>query len=310
MQIGILEPDNFSERAMAALRDLGPVHGFAGGDMAAFLRDKEALFVRLARRIDEPLLRMAPRLKFLCSPTTGHTHIDEDALRRRGVALLSLKGERAFLETVRASPEHAFGLILALLRRYAQAFRGLESPDWDRDRYRGVELYENSVGIVGLGRMGSAVAGYCRAFGAEVAFVDPSAVPAPPEYRRFTDLTELLRASRIVVICASHEAGRPPILGAPEIAFLQGKYLVNAARGELVDEPALLAAIGRDSLAGVATDVIANETGPNRLGEWLRVAAGRNVIVTPHIAGATVESMGKTEEFVAGKLAADARQGA
>src|SRR5204863_158441 len=82
---------------------------WTGGDLASFLAPLDALFVRLAHRIDRRLLDLAPRLRWVCSPTTGHLHIDEGALASRGVKVLSLRGERTFLETIRATPEHTFG---------------------------------------------------------------------------------------------------------------------------------------------------------------------------------------------------------
>jgi D-3-phosphoglycerate dehydrogenase len=123
------------------------------------------------------------------------------------------------------------------------------------------------------------------------------------------NVMELIDASRIVVVCASFRVGQLPVLGPAEIERLTGRYLINTARGELVDEPALLAAIRDNRLAGVATDVVADEYGPNRLPEWRTLAAGRNVILTPHIGGATRDAMARTECFIADKLVAEvARQ--
>jgi D-3-phosphoglycerate dehydrogenase len=152
VQIGILEADGFSPEALARLQRLGPVRAYDDGDLSTFLAPLEALFVRLAHRIDGAFLAMSPNLRWLCSPTTGHNHIDAAALADRGVRLFSLRGERSFLETIRATPEHTLGLILALLRRYRRAFDDVAAGRWDRDACRGDELYGNRVGIIGLGR--------------------------------------------------------------------------------------------------------------------------------------------------------------
>lgn len=304
MQIGILEPDSFSPEALASLRSLGEVRTFEGGELEAFLAPLEALFVRLAHRIDGAFIEMAPRLRWLCSPTTGHNHIDEAVLAARGVRLISLRGERTFLETIRATPEHTFGLILALLRRYRRAFDDVAAGRWDRDACRGDELYGNRVGIVGLGRVGSRLAAYFNAFGAHVTWCDPADVPSMPEWQRSPDIHRLIETSRIVVLCASYRAGQPPIIGEDEVDALDGRYFINTARGELVDEAALLAAVRSNRLAGVAADVIADENGNNRLSEWRALLPGRNLIVTPHIAGATFDSMARTELFIAEKLLA------
>jgi D-3-phosphoglycerate dehydrogenase len=303
VQIGLLEPDQFSPGARATLVRLGEVREWTGGDLTSFLAPLDALFVRLAHRIDRRMLDLAPRLRWVCSPTTGHLHIDEAALASRGVKVLSLRGERTFLETIRATPEHTFGLILALLRRYRAAIADTHEGRWNRDAFRGEELFGNRVGIIGMGRVGWHVASYCTAFGAHVRWYDPAVSLAASNWTRTDDILTLIDTSRIVVLSASFEAGQPPILGRPQIERLTGRYLVNTARGELVDESALFDALRNDRLAGVATDVIADENGHNCLAAWCAVAEGRNVILTPHIGGATMEAMARTEQFVAEKLA-------
>lgn len=310
MQIGILEPDSFSPEALARLRRLGSVRIYDGGDLAAFLAPLEAVFVRLAHRIDGAFLAMSPKLRWLCSPTTGHNHIDVAALAARCIQLLSLRGERSFLETIRATPEHTLGLILALLRRYRRAFDDVAAGRWDRDACRGEELFGNKVGIVGLGRVGYRLASYLSAFGANVCWCDPADVPSMPEWQRFPDIHDLIEASRVVVLCASYHTGERPIIGKNEIAAMAGRYFINTARGELVDEEALLAAVRSNRMPGVAIDVVADENGDNRLGEWRALLPGRNLIVTPHIAGATFDSMARTECFIADKLIVAAKEGA
>lgn len=302
MQIGILEADGFSSDAFESLRCQGEVRIYDGGDLPAFLETLDVLFVRLAHRIDGAFLAMAPRLRWLCSPTTGHNHLDEQALADRGVRLLSLRGERRFLETIRATPEHTFGLILALLRRYGRAFADVADGHWDRDACRGEELCGTCVGIIGLGRVGYRVAAYCGAFGANVAWCDPEDVLSEAAWRRLPDVMSLIEESRIVVLCASHRAGQPPILGEREIAALAGRYFINTARGELVDESALLDALRDHRLAGAAVDVIVDENGDNCLNEWRVLLPERNLIVTPHIGGATFDSMARTERFMVDKL--------
>jgi D-3-phosphoglycerate dehydrogenase len=309
MQIGILEPAGFSAEAHARLTSLGTVVTFSSSDLAGFLKPLDALFIRLAYRVDANFLSMTPRLRWLCSPTTGHNHIEETALAARGIRLLSLRGERAYLDTIRATPEHTFGLVLALLRRYAGAFSATLAGQWDRDACIGEELYGNTIGIVGLGRVGFRVASYFSAFGAQVVWCDPADVPSLLEWRRLPDPKSVIGASRIVVLCASYSRGQAPVLGVEEIAALDGRYFVNTARGELVNESALFAAVRDDRLAGVALDVVANENGNNRLSDWRQLTGERNLILTPHIGGATVESMGRTEYFIAEKLSKEAEGG-
>lgn len=304
MQVGLLEPDRFDPSAIARLQAMGhTVVAFDGRDLRQFLKPVEVLFVRLAHQIDAAFLAQAPALRYLCSPTTGHVHLDEPGLAARGIRIVSLRGEQAFLETIRATPEHTFGLILALLRRYRGAFSHVDAGGWDRDLFRGEELYGQKVGIIGLGRVGFRVASYCEAFGAQISYVDTKEVKASKDWQRLTGVRQLVEANRVIVLCASYANGAAPVLGRAEIAAMRGRYLVNTARGELVDEQALLEAVEGDALEGVATDVLSHETGAHLLSRWNAAAAGRNVIVTPHIGGATFTAMARTENFIVGKLA-------
>lgn len=303
MRIGILEPKGFSQEALIRLGMFGDVQSYDGNDLAAFLEPVEALFVRLAYHIDDTFLDLSPRLRWLCSPTTGHNHINEGALLERGIQLLSLRGEREFLETVRATPEHTFGLCIALLRRYRSAIDSVSCGEWDRNTCIGEELFGSQVGIIGLGRVGYRLATYFTAFGAHVNWYDPADVPFLSEWNRAQDVLDLIKKSRIIVLCANYHPGQKPIIGIDEINSMKGCFFVNTARGELVDEGSLLAALSLDLFAGVAIDVITNETSENRLSAWRGLLAGRNLILTPHIAGATSTSMRRTENFVVEKLA-------
>ncbi len=304
MQIGILEPDGFSDVARARLSGLGSVSDYAGADLGRFLADKDALFVRLRHRIGAALLEGAPQLAYLCSPTTGHTHIDLGELTRRGITLISLQGETAFLDGIRATPEHAIGLMLALLRNYRAAFLSESNDHWDRDRCRGEELAGMPVGFIGFGRVGRRVASYLRAFDAVVGCYDPGVSEIPADVRRHASVASLIAASRVVVLAASYEPDAAPIVDADAVSALAGKYFINVARGELVDEVALLAALERKQLAGCAVDVICDETGASKHARWIAATHACNVIVTPHIAGATFTSMRATEEFIADRLIA------
>jgi D-3-phosphoglycerate dehydrogenase len=303
VRIGILEPDGFSVVARARLEKLGDVIVFEGGGLSAFLQDKQVLFVRLRTRIDGDFLALARKLRVLCSPTTGLTHIDLEALAARRVQLLSLKGEAKFLERIRATPEHAVGLLIALLRNYRIAFQCGAEEHWDRDRCRGEELFGMQVGIAGFGRVGRRIAHYLCGFEAEVGWFDPYVSEDYSGTTRYNSLTELISSSRAVVLAASYELGSRPLIDAELVAALAGKYFVNVARGELVDDAALRVAVKSGQLAGCAVDVISDEYNVDARRRWREVAQAGNTIVTPHIAGATYNSMRATEEFLVQKLA-------
>jgi D-3-phosphoglycerate dehydrogenase len=301
-RIGILEPDGFSTKAREQLHSVAQVSDYNGGDLASFLADKQALFVRLKYMIDGTFLDHARALRHLCSPTTGLTHLDQAELSRRDIGCMTLAGETEFLEGIRATPEHTIGLMLALLRNYRTAFLDGKNDHWDRDRCRGVELARTSVGLIGFGRVGRRVASYLQAFEANVGWYDPNVQNPSTMARRFATIEELIAASQVVVLAASWRPGSPPVLDRTMIGALGEKYFINIARGELVDDEALIGAIESGRLAGCAVDVIANELDDASRRRWLAATRFTNVIVTPHIGGATFTSMRATEEFLARKL--------
>ena len=163
MKIGILESKNFSAEATARLNRLGEVFHYTKGSVSNFIRDKEVLFVRLKYMLDEKFLGYAKALEYLCSPTTGLNHIVLRYIAKKKIDLISLNGERQFLNQIKATPEHGLGLILSLLRNYKDAYLGKQNDQWDRDRFVGEELFENKVGIIGFGRVGSILSKYVTA---------------------------------------------------------------------------------------------------------------------------------------------------
>lgn len=303
LRIGILEPEGFSPAAREELAAIGEVEAFDRGEARAFVADKQALFVRLGHRIDDHLLGDANDLRYLCSPTTALDHIDEPALQARGIKLLSLRGERAFLETIRATPEHALGLIVAVLRRYGRAFQHAANAEQDRNSLRGREVNGLQVGIIGYGRVGQQVARYLREMGASVLFYDIDEAVAGVEDERTRSIEELIDRAELVLLAATHNEANMGLISSALLDRLAGKYFVNIARGELVDEDRLVELVEQRHFAGVALDVITGELDAvNNLARLVELSAEHNLVVTPHIAGATQESMHRTEEFLAAAL--------
>ncbi len=303
MKIGVLEPENFSALAAKELLAIGSVHFFEGGNTKTFISDKEILFVRLNYFLNAAFLNEAKHLKYICSPTTGINHLDMEYLQERNVKVLLLKGESEFLKTIRATPEHTFGLALALLRNYKSAFLSTSNPQWDRDKYKGVELYENKCGIIGMGRVGEILSNYLNAFGAKVFYYDIDEKVENAQAEKIQSLNDLIDECEILFLCANYNAESPIVLGKEELLRMKHKFFINTARGELLDEEALLQLIEQDHFKGIAIDVIQDESKElNRLQELLNLVKGRNLIITPHIAGATYTSMHRTEEFLVAKL--------
>lgn len=306
-KIVIAESSGFSRAALARLAQAGEVVA-ADVDRPGLLRevrDAEVLWVRLRHRIDEEVLAAAPALAIIASPTTGLDHIDLAAADRRGVRVISLRGETKFLEDVRATAELTIGLLLAVLRHIPAAVEDVHAGRWNRDAFKGRELRGKVVGIIGYGRLGRLVARYLLAFGARVIATDPH--PRADNDVEIVSLDALLDAADVVSVHAPLDDSTRGLLGAREIARMRpGSVLVNTARGDLVDSAALLGALRSGHLAGAALDVVAGESAGG-VGHLDLVAFARDheqLVITPHIGGCTEESMAMTEDFLAERVCA------
>ncbi len=299
VKVGICEPKDFSEHAINVLSNNCSVSLFEGTDLQNFISDKDAIFVRLKYNITDALLENCNRLKYICSPTTGLNHIN---ITNERIKVVSLKGEYNFLESIRATPEHIFGLSLALLRNYAHAFLNNANTIWNRELYKGYELYQNRVGIIGLGRVGKILLNYYQAFSAKVGYYDVV------NYKninatKYNSLEELINASSIIILAANYVPANDQMIGKKELNLMKGKYFINAARGELVDEANLAEKISEHWFKGVAIDVLANETMETKyLYRFIQLTQTENLIITPHIGGANYTSMARTEEFIVNKF--------
>lgn len=301
------EPENYSTQAADMLRAVGELRlelqDRAG--LLAAVSDIDALIVRLAFQIDEEVLSAAPRLRAVVSATTGLDHIDMAAADRHGVKVLSLRGEYDFLRSIPATAELTWGLLLSLTRNIPAAFGSVLAGRWQRDAFKGHDLAGRRLGILGLGRIGQMVARYGLAFGMKVLAYDILPSHRMLDVAQMESMDDLLRQSDIFSIHVPLNASTTRMVGKKELDLLpEGALLINTSRGDILDENALFEALESGRLAGAALDVLSNERsealGSSPLLQYAQNHA--NLILTPHIGGATYESMAATEIFMAKKL--------
>lgn len=306
MRIGILEKAYFPEESVAALQTYGVVEFLDGRDLSRFVYDKNILIVRLGHRIDSHFLEMAPQLRVIASATTGTSHFDLEAIEAAGVTPIALQDVTYKMSDVRATPEMTLCLALALLRRLPIAMTTVLHGEWNRPEQAGRELFGLKIGIIGMGRVGQRISTYFEAFGAHIRWFDPHISSPGLRQGRTENVRDLLLVSELVIVCASYRPGQPAVLTSAEIELLTGKYLVNTARGELIDEEALLSAIAQDLLAGVALDVLLFDPVPTNIERWIALASDpkNNVILTPHVSGFTEESLYKAESLLVDQIIA------
>jgi D-3-phosphoglycerate dehydrogenase / 2-oxoglutarate reductase len=307
-RILVAERSSFSERGLQAFARLGQVDALdlTQDDLRALIGNYEVLVLRLGLQVDQSVIADGESLRAIATATTGLDHIDLSAAGQHKVAVLSLRGERAFLDQVYATAEHTFALLLSLVRQIPSAFKAAKDYEWRRDLFRGTELNGKSLGIIGCGRLGRMVARYGAAFGMRVLVFDPYQTDIPDGVERCESLHQLLENSDIVSLHVPLNAETRNLISTVEFAAMRpGTILVNTARGAVVDEQALLNVLESGRLGGAALDVLAQEhtLKARRDHPLIEYAwAHENLIITPHIAGATQESVEKADIFLAGKL--------
>ena len=304
----VVESDGFSSEAESLLRRHGTLvlADMGREELLSAAREADVLWVRLRHRIDAEVIASAHRLKVIVTPTTGLNHIDLDEANRRGIRVLSLQGETEFLNDIRATAEHTVGLMLSLLRRVPSALEHVRNGGWNRDLFKGQELFGKTVGIIGYGRLGRIIARYLKAFDTNLLAADPNVdVGSFEPHIRPALLAQLLREAQLVTLHVDLDDRTRGFFGQEQFAMMrEGAWFINTSRGELVDESALLDALRSGWLAGAALDVLCGEYSDG-IEHHPLVAYARNhdnLIITPHIGGCTAESMEKTELFLAEKF--------
>lgn len=303
------EPLRYSAEARSILECWATVveEELSRADLLNGVSDYDVLIVRLAHQVDREVIDAGRRLKAIVTATTGLDHIDVNYARSRGIEVLSLRGESEFLRTVSATAEHTWALLLALLRRIGPAYASVRRGQWDRDLFWGHELDGRRLGLVGLGRVGQKVARYGLTFGMEAAAYDPHATGWLNGVSRCPTLRDLMGRSDVLSLHVPLTEETEGMIGVQELSLLpRSAVVVNTSRGQVLDEEALVRALHGGDLAGAALDVVWEERAPGRRRESpLLTYAGvhDNVLITPHIGGATYESVAKTEVFMAQKLA-------
>ena len=301
-----VEPENYSRKAYTLLQQLGTIdeHALSREQLLAQLPQYDVLIVRLGHQIDREVLDAGKNLKAVVSATTGLDHIDTVYAAERNIAVLCLRGEIDFLRTIPATAEHTWGLLLALIRHIPAAFDSVKQGEWDRDSFRGRDLHGKKLGILGYGRIGTLIARYALVFGMQVMAYDPTPLEQNPHVTYCTSMADLLTQSEILTIHVPLNDSTIGLVGATQFQQLPpNALLINTSRGAIVDENAMLAGLQSGHLAGVATDVLMGEREWKNNTPLLQYAKqNSNLIITPHIGGATTDSMAATELFMARKL--------
>ena len=291
----VLIAEELSPATVAALGpdfDVRNIDGTNRELLLAELAEASAILVRSATQVDAEAIAHAPKLKVIARAGVGLDNVDIKAATNAGVMVVN-----APTSNVISAAELAIGHIFALARNIPDANASLKSGLWQRSKFTGVELYEKTIGIVGLGRIGTLVAQRLAGFGAALIGYDPYVTANRAEQIgvELVGLEDLMKRSDFITIHIPKTPETTGLIGSKEFALAKENLrIVNASRGGIIDEEALYKALKTKQIAGAGLDVFVNE--PPKDSPLLEL---ENIIVTPHLGASTDEAQEKAGISVA-----------
>jgi len=266
----------------------------------------DAYLASASVRIDKEFLDKATRLRLIGSPSTGTDHMDLDEIRTHGVECYDIAKEFDLINGFTATSEMAFGLLISLIRGIIPAAQDASQGVWSREQYTGFQLHQKTMGILGLGRLGKITARIAQGFGMRVISHDIADVSAPGV--EMVDFETLLRDADVLSIHIHLKPETDGLIDAGCFEKMKSKALIlNTSRGRIIKEDDLLQALKTKQIAGAGLDVIdgewlsEDELFKHPLVEYAR--ENNNLIIVPHIGGATLESIYGARVFMARRIA-------
>jgi D-3-phosphoglycerate dehydrogenase len=300
MSYRILVSDGLSQAGLDLLSAVGEVTNadqLTAAELLAALPAFHALVVRSRTKVTAKVIEAGTRLKVIGRAGVGVDNIDVAAAVARGITVVN----SPFAASVSVA-EHTLGLMLALAHHIAAADASLKQGRWDKRVFMGSELKGKTLGLLGIGHIGTEVAARARAFGMKVTAYDPYLTPEQIQQRQAAPASfdDVLASSDYLSLHLPLTAATRGLLGAPQFAAMKkGARLICTARGAVIDEEALRAALEAGQLAGAALDVFASEPPPPD-----SIAVHPKVIATPHIGAQTHECQALAGQVIAEEVRA------
>ncbi len=264
-------------------------------EITAQLPEYDAMIVRSRTKVTAQMLDKAERLKVIGRAGTGVDNIDIASASSRGILVMNTPGANAM-----AAAEHTMALMLALARHVPQATQSIREGKWEKKRFMGTELHEQTLGIVGLGRIGSIVADRAIGMGMEVIAHDPFMTPEATAIlgAHWVELDELFARSDFITLHTPETKETTHLINRETIGKMrQGARLINCARGGLIDETALFEGLKSGHIAGAALDVFSTEPPTDN-----PLVTLDNVITTPHLGASSIQAQANVARKIASQL--------
>ena len=283
----VLVSDKLAEEGIEILRTVAEVDvntGLSEDELCGIIGDYDALVVRSGTQVTAKVLEAAKKLQIVGRAGVGVDNVDVPVATERGVIVVNSPGGNTI-----AAAEHTVAMLLALSRNIPQAYESMRAKLWDRNKFVGNEVYKKTLGILGLGKIGQEVAKRCQSFGMKVIANDPfiSTEAAGAAGVELVELDECLKRSDYLSLHLPKNKDTVGMIGAAEFGKMkQGVRIINVARGGIIEDYALIAALKSGKCAGAAIDVFEKEP-PDFSNELFGLP---NVVTTPHLGASTEEA--------------------
>lgn len=269
--------------------------GFSPEQLAERIGDYDALIVRSQTKVTKTIIEAANRLRVIARAGVGVDNIDIEAATEKGIIVINAPAGNTI-----AATEHTMAMMLALARNIPQAYSSLAGGQWDRKRFKGVELYQKTLGIVGMGRIGTEVARRAKGFQMNILSYDPFLTEERAKKIGVikSDLDDIAAEADFITVHTPLTPETHGLIGADFLARTKkGVRLINCARGGIINEQALVDAVNSGQVAGAAIDVFEHEPPENK-----ELTDNPHIIVTPHLGASTAEAQEKVAKSVSEEI--------
>ena len=266
--------------------------------------DVTHIYTRLSIKLDEKFLITYPNLKFIGCPTTSIDHIDTEFCDRKSIKLITIGKQNKLLRNITSTAELTTWLLIELSRNPSKYAKSVLEGKWNRYEYVNESLNGKTLGIIGLGRVGKQVARVFSNLGMKIIFFD-SKKHIFSRYKRVSNINQIAEQSDFITIHVNGVIENKNLIAREFLKHLKlsGSYIVNTSRGLVVNEADIVESLTKGNLIGYATDVLDGENASdlkwlNSNPLWKKLNLDGKLVITPHIGGATVDSLIRVDNYV------------
>lgn len=294
----VITPTQHIQGVDKNLRRLGNISYFddpSFEELVNNVKDVDAIFTNPNKTkiyLDKNIFKVAKRLRFICTASTGTNHINLEHTDEFGIKVISLTNQRSVINRISSTAEHAFALTLSSLRNIPNSMDSVRKGEWDYEKFIGKQMNCLKIGVIGYGRLGKMYCKFAKSMGSEVFVYDPYKQVKSTKIIQVDSLTKIFEICDIVSLHVHVNEETIGLIGSKALSHAKEDILiVNTSRGEIINEQDLVKFLKRNPRSKYATDVLTDEVRNRKKSHILRWADKNNqVIITPHIGGMTTNA--------------------